>query len=109
MQIRRGPMSPCALCKMIQRFETTGQIGILPGKQIPSSSFEDVDTSVVEASSQSLHGSVSVPVIFRVLDYIYIFHCTRNLMSDFEFLSLQNQTCASIAGRGLRGLYNFCT
>ncbi|GBL95532.1 hypothetical protein AVEN_54133-1 [Araneus ventricosus] len=31
-QIRRGPMSPCALRKMIQKFETTGQLGILPGK-----------------------------------------------------------------------------
>ncbi|GBM01400.1 hypothetical protein AVEN_236219-1 [Araneus ventricosus] len=29
-QIRRGPMSPCALRKMIQKFETTVQFGILP-------------------------------------------------------------------------------
>ncbi|GBM24303.1 hypothetical protein AVEN_158864-1 [Araneus ventricosus] len=44
-QIRKGPMSPCALRKMIQKFETTGQLGILPGrgrKQIPSSRVEDV-------------------------------------------------------------------
>ncbi|GBL73710.1 hypothetical protein AVEN_230699-1 [Araneus ventricosus] len=72
--IRRGPMSPCALRKMIQKFETTGQLAILPGrgrKQIPSSSVEDVATAVVEASSQSPHGSVSVPVISRVLDMSY--------------------------------------
>ncbi|GBM35927.1 hypothetical protein AVEN_244991-1 [Araneus ventricosus] len=66
--------SPCALRKVIQKFETTGQLGILPGrgrKQIPSSSVEDVATVVVEASSQSPHGSVGVPVISRILDMSY--------------------------------------
>ncbi|GBM58576.1 hypothetical protein AVEN_222801-1 [Araneus ventricosus] len=70
-QTRRGPMSPCALRKMIQKFETTRQLGILPGrgrKQIPSSIFEDVATVVVEASNWSPHGSVSVPVVSLVLD-----------------------------------------
>ncbi|GBN98134.1 hypothetical protein AVEN_194341-1 [Araneus ventricosus] len=55
-----------ALRKMIQNFERTGQLGILPGrgrKQIPSSSFEDVATALVEASSQPPHGSVIVPVV----------------------------------------------
>ncbi|GBL84602.1 hypothetical protein AVEN_191068-1 [Araneus ventricosus] len=67
-------MSPCALRKMIQKFETTEQLGILPGrgrKQIPSSSVEDVNTEVVEAISQSPHGSVSVPFVSRVLDMPY--------------------------------------
>ncbi|GBO43161.1 hypothetical protein AVEN_181881-1 [Araneus ventricosus] len=73
-QIRRGPMSPCALRKMIQKFETTGQLSIFLGrvrKQILSSSLENVDTAVVEASSQSVHGSVSVPIVSRVLDMPY--------------------------------------
>ncbi|GBM57910.1 hypothetical protein AVEN_237791-1 [Araneus ventricosus] len=73
-QVRRGPMSPCSLRKMIQKFETTGQLGIFSGrgrKQIPSSSVEDVATAVVEASSLSPHGSVSVPVASRVLDMPY--------------------------------------
>ncbi|GBN70932.1 hypothetical protein AVEN_197089-1 [Araneus ventricosus] len=68
-QIRRGPMSPCVLRKMIQKFETTGQFGILPGrgrKQIPSPSIENVATAVVEASSQSSHGSVRVSLVSRV-------------------------------------------
>ncbi|GBL99027.1 hypothetical protein AVEN_227535-1 [Araneus ventricosus] len=67
-------MLPCALRKMIQKFETTVQLGILPGrgrKQIPSSSVEDVATVVIETSSQSPHGSVSVPVVSRVLDMSY--------------------------------------
>ncbi|GBO22421.1 hypothetical protein AVEN_37093-1 [Araneus ventricosus] len=66
-QIRRGPMSSCALRKMIQKLETTGQLGILPGreqKQIPSSRVEDVAIAVVEASSQSPHGSVSAPIVY---------------------------------------------
>ncbi|GBO28552.1 hypothetical protein AVEN_210917-1 [Araneus ventricosus] len=48
-------MYPCALRKMIQKFETTGQLGIVPRrgrKQIPSSSVEDVAPAVVEASRQ---------------------------------------------------------
>ncbi|GBM70864.1 hypothetical protein AVEN_76819-1 [Araneus ventricosus] len=67
----KGRMSPFALRKMIQKFETTGQLGILPGrgrKQIPSPSVEDMATAVVEASSQSLHGSVSVPIVRLVFD-----------------------------------------
>ncbi|GFV97691.1 hypothetical protein TNCV_2312781 [Trichonephila clavipes] len=50
-QIRRGPMSPYALHKMIQKFETTGQLGIVPdrrGKHIPSSSIENVAIAVVK-------------------------------------------------------------
>ncbi|GBM39823.1 hypothetical protein AVEN_45785-1 [Araneus ventricosus] len=65
-QIRRGPMYPCALRKMIQKFETTEQLAIIPGrrqKQISTSSVEDGATAVSEARSQSPHGSVSVPVI----------------------------------------------
>ncbi|GBM10613.1 hypothetical protein AVEN_21932-1 [Araneus ventricosus] len=59
---------------MIPKFETTGQLDFLPSrgrKQIPSSSIENVATEVVEASSQSPHGSVSVPVVSRVLDMPY--------------------------------------
>ncbi|GBO24951.1 hypothetical protein AVEN_195266-1 [Araneus ventricosus] len=73
-QIRRGPMSPCALRMMIQKFETTGRLDILPGrgrKQIPSSSVEDLAIAVVDSSSQSPHGSVNVPVVSRVLDMPY--------------------------------------
>ncbi|GBM30876.1 hypothetical protein AVEN_85055-1 [Araneus ventricosus] len=73
-QIRRGPMYPCVLRKMIQKFKITGQFGILPGRgrmQIPSSSVEDVATAVIEASSQSSHGSVNVPVVSRAFYMTY--------------------------------------
>ncbi|GBN14540.1 hypothetical protein AVEN_79586-1 [Araneus ventricosus] len=52
----------------------TGQLGILPGRgrnQIQSSGVEEMVTAVVEASSQSPHGSVSVPFVYRVLDLPY--------------------------------------
>ncbi|GBM43349.1 hypothetical protein AVEN_166094-1 [Araneus ventricosus] len=79
-QIRRGPMSPCALLKKVQEFETTGQLGILPGrgrKQIPSSSVEDVGTAVVEASNQSPHGSdVAPPDIDRHIKKLLRQHFT---------------------------------
>ncbi|GFT45638.1 uncharacterized protein NPIL_362581 [Nephila pilipes] len=57
---RRGPLSPCVLRKMIQKFETTGQLSINPGrgrKQIPSSRVKNVATEIFEASSQLQDGS----------------------------------------------------
>ncbi|GFY72799.1 uncharacterized protein TNIN_346921 [Trichonephila inaurata madagascariensis] len=72
--IRRNPMSPYALRKMIQEFETTGQLGILPGRErrhIPSSSIENVATAVVEASSQSPDGRVNVSFVSCILDMPY--------------------------------------
>ncbi|GFT49133.1 hypothetical protein NPIL_321661, partial [Nephila pilipes] len=47
-------MCPCALRKI---FETTDQLGILPGtgrKQIPSFSFKNVATAIIKASRQHL-------------------------------------------------------
>ncbi|GFU79407.1 DUF4817 domain-containing protein [Trichonephila clavipes] len=73
-RIRRGPMSPYALRKMIQKLETTGQLCFLPCRernQISSSSIENVATAVVEASSQPPDGSVSVPIVSRILDMPY--------------------------------------
>ena len=70
-KVRRGPKSPRALRKMIQKFEATKQLRILHGrgrKRIPSSSVENVATAVVEGSSQSPRGNMSVPVVSRILD-----------------------------------------
>ena len=73
-KILRGPMSPRAPRKMIQKFEATGQFDIPSGrgkKQILSSSVENVATAVIEASRQSMHGNMSVLVVFHVLDMPY--------------------------------------
>ncbi|GBO01184.1 hypothetical protein AVEN_234090-1 [Araneus ventricosus] len=67
-KIRKGPMSPCALLKIIQEFETTRQLGILPGRGRKQISSSRVATAVVEAISQSPHGSMIVSVVSCVLD-----------------------------------------
>ena len=67
-------MSQCALRKMIQQFETSKKLRILlcrGRKKSPSSSFENVATSDVEANSHSLHSSVSVSDFFCALDMPY--------------------------------------
>ena len=56
-------ISPCALRNMVQKFEINEKLDILPGrgrKKIPSSSAENVATTVVETSSHSLDGGVNV-------------------------------------------------
>ncbi|GFX13328.1 uncharacterized protein TNCV_2907511 [Trichonephila clavipes] len=71
---RRGPMSERALKDMMVKFEKTGQLGVLPGrgrKRINTYVIEDIATTVVEASSESLHATVSVPTISRTLDMPY--------------------------------------
>ena len=69
---------------------------------MPSFSVENVATPVVEASSHSLHGRLSMPDIFRVLEKPY-FTVQKSLTAHFEFLSLQTQGCEFIVGQGLRG------
>ncbi|GBM66694.1 hypothetical protein AVEN_249517-1 [Araneus ventricosus] len=74
----------------------------LPGrgrKQIPSSSVEDVAISVVEASSQWPHYSVSVPVVSRVLDMPY--SAVRKILR--RILNFYPYKIKPIAGQGLRG------
>ena len=46
----KSPMSPSALHMMIQKFQITGKLGILPGRRQkikPSSSFENMAASVM--------------------------------------------------------------
>ena len=64
-------MSPSALCKRIQKFAWTGQLGVLPRKgrkRIQFSSVENVATNIVEAGSHLPHGNVSMPVVSHKLD-----------------------------------------
>ena len=67
-------MSPCARRKMMQILETSGKLDILPGrgrKKILFSSVKNMATAVIEGSSYSLHGSVSVSNVFCALDMAY--------------------------------------
>ena len=71
---RRKPMSEQALRDITVTFKRTGQLGVLSGrrkKRVRTSIVEHVATAVVEASSESLHGTVSVPTISHTLDVPY--------------------------------------
>ena len=62
-------MPPYALFKMIQKFERTGELCILLGrdrKKIFSYNLGNAATVVVEASTYSLHGSISISNVTRV-------------------------------------------
>ncbi|GBN46715.1 hypothetical protein AVEN_149538-1 [Araneus ventricosus] len=69
-QIRRCPMFPCALRKMIWKFETTGKLGILPGrgrKEIPSSGVEDGMPQLLKpAISRLMDGDSEVRTTFEL-------------------------------------------
>lgn len=88
--LRRGPMTPRALRDMMKKFETTGQLGILPGrgrKPVSSASVEDVATAVVEATSQDPHGVVSVPAISRAVDMPYstVWQVMRRIVGYYPY------------------------
>ncbi|GFU93744.1 DUF4817 domain-containing protein [Trichonephila clavipes] len=71
---RCGPMLERTLKNMKAKFEKTGQLGILLGrrrKRVNTTVVEDIATAVVEARSESLHGTASVPTISRTLDMPY--------------------------------------
>ena len=64
-------MSEKALRDMMVKFEHTGQLGVLPGrerKRVRTTIVEDVATAIMEARRESVHGTVSVPTISRTLD-----------------------------------------
>lgn len=64
-------MSGHALGDIIVKFGPTGQLGVLPGrgrKWVFTAIVENMATAVVEASTESFHGSVSVPNILLTLD-----------------------------------------
>ncbi|GFX11104.1 hypothetical protein TNCV_4503191 [Trichonephila clavipes] len=91
-------MSPFALRKMIQTFETTGQLGILPGKS----------KSRLLASKmwlpRSLKPAFSLWMVVRMRQLYPVYWICRISLCEqsygvFAFLSLQNKDCASIEER----------
>lgn len=88
--IRRGPMTPRALRDMMKKFERTGQLGILSGRGrhvVESASVEDVALAVVDATSQSPHGVVSVPTVSRAIDlpYTTVWRVMRRILGYFPY------------------------
>ncbi|GBN31554.1 hypothetical protein AVEN_252175-1 [Araneus ventricosus] len=81
-------------CKTIPSYEANtkrSSVSMCPTgrgwKQIPSSSVEDVATAVVEASSQSPHGTVSVPVVSRVfyMPYSTVRKLLRRILNFYPY------------------------
>ena len=62
-------MASCVLHKSMQKFETTKTGGFL--LVIPSFRIENVAIVVNEASSHSLHDSMSISDVFRALNMLY--------------------------------------
>ncbi|GFT14904.1 uncharacterized protein TNCV_3483531 [Trichonephila clavipes] len=67
-------MSERALNDMMLKFEKSGQLDVLPGKgrkRVNTAVAENFATAVVEASNESLHGTVRIPIISRTLNMLY--------------------------------------
>ncbi|GFT18129.1 uncharacterized protein TNCV_182971 [Trichonephila clavipes] len=84
MKQRRGPMLEGTLKGMMK----TGRLGILPGrgrKRVNTFIVEDTATAVVEASSESLLGTVSVQTVSRTFDMPYstVRHIMRKILNFY--------------------------
>ncbi|GFQ98878.1 hypothetical protein TNCT_290351 [Trichonephila clavata] len=79
---RRVLMSERALKGLMVKFKKIGQLGVLHGRErnrVNTAVVEDIAAEVVEASSESLRGTVSVPTISCTLDM----PLQRIMRSDF--------------------------
>ncbi|GFT49463.1 DUF4817 domain-containing protein [Trichonephila clavipes] len=64
--LRKGPLLPQALKRMIARFEKTGHLGVQPGRQRKSTRsdvVEDVATAIVDQSMDNVIGCSSARAI----------------------------------------------
>lgn len=69
--IRRGPMTPQGLRKMMTKFEATGLLSVAPGrgrKSVSVETTEAVALAVEEAAMDSTQGTCSVSAVARRLD-----------------------------------------
>ncbi|GFX87584.1 DUF4817 domain-containing protein [Trichonephila clavipes] len=66
--LRKGPLLPQALKRMITRFEKTGHLGVQPGrgrKSTRSDVVEEVATAIVDQSMDNVIGYSSARVVSR--------------------------------------------
>ncbi|GFV36886.1 DUF4817 domain-containing protein [Trichonephila clavipes] len=72
--LRKGPLLPQALKRMIARFEKTGHLGVQPGrgrKSTRSDVVEDVATAIVDQSMDNVIGCSSARAVSRHLGVPY--------------------------------------
>ncbi|GFT69587.1 uncharacterized protein TNCV_1298191 [Trichonephila clavipes] len=84
-------MSKRAVKGMMIKFEKPRQLGVLPGrgrKIVNTAVVQDIATAVMKASSESLHGTLSVPAILRTLymPYFPVRHIMCKILNFYPYV-----------------------
>ncbi|GFV43151.1 uncharacterized protein TNCV_1573971 [Trichonephila clavipes] len=94
--LRKGPLLPQALKRMIARFEKTGHLGVQPGrgrKSTRSDVVEDVATAIVDQSMDNVIGCSSACAVSRHLGVPYstVRNVLRKVVHFFPYKIRHNQ------------------
>ncbi|GFX42303.1 uncharacterized protein TNCV_110231 [Trichonephila clavipes] len=94
--LRKGPLLPQALKRMIARFEKTGHLGVQPGrgrKSTRSDVVEDVATAIVDQSMDNVIGCSSAHAVSRHLGVPYstVRNVLRKVVHFFPYKIRHNQ------------------
>ncbi|GFW18470.1 uncharacterized protein TNCV_1184971 [Trichonephila clavipes] len=94
--LRKGPLLPQALKRMIARFEKTGHLGVQPGrgcKSTRSDVVEDVATAIVDQSMDNVIGCSSARAVSRHLGVPYstVWNVLRKVVHFFPYKIRHNQ------------------
>ncbi|GFU32491.1 uncharacterized protein TNCV_4890101 [Trichonephila clavipes] len=94
--LRKGPLLPQALKRMIARFEKTGHLGVQPGrgrKSTRSDVVEDVATAIVDQSMDNVIGCSSARAVSRHLGVPYstAWNVLRKVVHFFPYKIRHNQ------------------
>ncbi|GFU72870.1 uncharacterized protein TNCV_4909991 [Trichonephila clavipes] len=94
--LRKGPLLPQALKRIIARFEKTGHIGVQPDrgrKSTRSDAVEDVVTAIVDQSMDNVIGCGSVRAVSRHLGVPYstVWNVLRKVVHFFPYKIRHNQ------------------
>ncbi|GFS83592.1 uncharacterized protein TNCV_1658011 [Trichonephila clavipes] len=94
--LRKGPLLPQALKRMIARFEETGHFGVQPSrgrKSTRSNVVEDVATSIVDQSMDNVIGCSSARAVSRHLGvpYFTVWNVLRKVVHFFPYKIRHNQ------------------
>lgn len=88
--IRRGPMTPQGLRKMMAKFEATGLLSVAPGRGRKPASVETeevVALAVEEATMESTHGTCSVRAVARRMDVPWstVYKIVRKVLQFYPY------------------------
>ncbi|GFW91751.1 DUF4817 domain-containing protein [Trichonephila clavipes] len=94
--LRKGPLFPQALKRMIALFEKTGHLGVQPGrgrKSTRSDVVEDVATAIVDQSMDNVIGCSRAHAVSRHLGVPYstVWNVLRKVVQFFPYKIRHNQ------------------